>query len=1634
MIWSWGYGGSHQIGDGRTSGDLSRHRPVRVTEPGFARKVATPYATGTNPGQHPWPVTVGFTSYTAAAAIHYTTDATEPTTGSPLYSAPFPVAQDTTFKVKAFKSGLAASNTETLAYTILAATPTFTPGGGTYTTPQNVTISTSSPGAVVRYTTDGTSPTAASTAFTAPLAVSVNTNFKAKAFHPSMVVSSEAYANYNFNFPAGSAPVFTPGAGTHVGSVTVTISGPAGATFRYTTDGSEPTAASPAYSAPLAFSATTTLKAKSYQTGQAPSATTSGAYTIELTAPTLSPSGGAITAGQAVTLNHADPGATIRYTINGVDPGPTDASTTPGSSVTILANVTLKARAYKTGNAPSAVVSGTFTISGTAGAAGAITAGYAHTLVAKPDGTVWAWGRNVWGKLGDGSSTDRLSPVPISSLSGITGLGAGFNHSVARKSDGTPWTTGYNSAGQLGNGTNNNQSTFTGLAKPGGVDVIAVAAGDNHTLALGSDGRVWAWGLNSYGQLGNGNNTTQYAPVPVSGLTSVQAIAAGDDFSVALTSTGAVWAWGYNTEGALGNGGTTHSNVPVQVTTVSTTNLGGVVAIAAGQRHALARKSDGTVWSWGMNSEGQLGSGAIGSPRTRADQVVQLSQVRAIGAGRQHSLAVKEDGSVWAWGSGGHGQLGNNSGATQPAPVQAIGISGIDSVAGGGLFSVALGLDGSVWSWGGNQWGELGDGTTVGRSTPGRVADPGFTWRVATPSFNPWQGGLSAPQDITLACATSGASIHYTTNGADPTPADPSVPSGGTVWVDVSITLKARAYKPDWTPSAVNSIAYEMTLPAPTFTPAQGTYHVPRDVTITHAIPGAIIRYTTNGSPVLPTSPSLVSGGSIFAAQTTTVKAGLFRSSTMGVGGGGGGGGVAVGPTGQAIYTMKAGQPAHILAGGGGGGTPVSIGASSVTPGASIWAARGASPLGSSTESGPSGAVFGISKSTTLRTRARRAGLWLPSDPQSSSHFIFRGPASTPGFSLGPVTSAGRFLSMSSPTTGSVVRYTLDGTEPSFRSLRYHGPVRVWPNQTFRARAFGVDYAPSTVTPAFPTGSWGLGESGDPAEPPTFEPPGGSYATTRAVTLTSATPDATMHYTTDGSDPTTSSSTVPSGGVVTVTRGLPLKAIAVASGTSASRVTRADYRITGAVVVGIWDSYNNKQSAMALKTDGTVWGWGHNAYGELGIGAGGVQNAPVQVPGLNARAITLGQSHGLAVKSDGTVWSWGQNNQGQLGDGTTTAHLTPAIVPGLSQAVAVAAGVWTSYALTSDGQVYSWGYNGHGQLGNAGATQYRPTPAALGLTDVVAIAAGSSHALALRKDGTVWAWGYNWHGSIGDGTVFTTRPTPVQVSGLTGVTAISAGGLQSLAIKSDGQRNGQVWAWGYNENNTLGDDLGVDQPVPVHVLDDARWVGAADNQVSFYLKAGVGGVSAVWGSGNHRANQVLTSGASSTAIPTPVLHGSVVSVAGGYWHIVALRTDGTLRHWTNAAVNGFALGDAAWANTDHDGDGLRTAQEWDIETDPWNADSNGDGILDGAAVSMGADPMATDVDADGLANVLERSMGTDPYRADTDGDGHPDGADAYPLDPTRWEGPPPNGGDTTAPLVTLTEPTSATLVSVVPAP
>ncbi len=340
-----------------------------------------------------------------------------------------------------------------------------------------------------------------------------------------------------------------------------------------------------------------------------------------------------------------------------------------------------------------------------------VSAGGSYSLALKYDGTVWAWGWNYDGRLGDGITIDRDMPVQVSQLKDVIAVSAGGTHALAVKDDGTVWAWGANVYGELGDGTTNDRYTPVRVAEL--TDVIAVSSGGGHSLALKGDGTVWCWGYNFWGQLGDGTTTSRSTPVQVIGLTGVIAVSAGSFYSMALKDDGTVWAWGNNFWGVLGDGSAggnwsefnegIDKKMPVQVV-----GLNDIVALSTGS-YSLALKSDGTVWAWGMNDFGQLGDGTTVYRQTPV-QVLGLTDVKAVNQG----LALKGDGTVWGWGWNHFGQLGDATTRDSHIPVQVSGLADVVAISGSEVHSLALESDGTVWAWGYNYEGQLGDGTSGG--------------------------------------------------------------------------------------------------------------------------------------------------------------------------------------------------------------------------------------------------------------------------------------------------------------------------------------------------------------------------------------------------------------------------------------------------------------------------------------------------------------------------------------------------------------------------------------------------------------------------------------------------------------------------------------------------------------------------------------------------------------------------------------------------------------------------------------------------------------------------------------------------------------------------------------------------------
>jgi alpha-tubulin suppressor-like RCC1 family protein len=345
-----------------------------------------------------------------------------------------------------------------------------------------------------------------------------------------------------------------------------------------------------------------------------------------------------------------------------------------------------------------------------------ISASGSHSLALKSDGTMLSWGNDNYGQLGDGTiGPNNPTPSAVLGASNIVAIAAGGAHSLALKSDGTMLSWGNDNYGQLGDSTIDPNNP-TPSAVLGASNIVAIAAGGVHSLALKSDGTILSWGRDDLGQLGDGTvDPSNPTPSAVLGATNIVGIVAGGAHSLALKSDGTMLSWGYNVYGQLGNG-TAGGNNPTPSAVLGATNIVGIVA---GGVHSLALKSDGTMLSWGSNSSVQLGDGTAGPNNPTPSAVLGATNIVGIAAGSDHSLALKSDGTILSWGYDNYGQLGDGTAFPgNPTPSAVLGATNIVGIAAGFGHSLALKSDGTMLSWGYDASGQLGDGTVGPDANP----------------------------------------------------------------------------------------------------------------------------------------------------------------------------------------------------------------------------------------------------------------------------------------------------------------------------------------------------------------------------------------------------------------------------------------------------------------------------------------------------------------------------------------------------------------------------------------------------------------------------------------------------------------------------------------------------------------------------------------------------------------------------------------------------------------------------------------------------------------------------------------------------------------------------------------------------
>jgi len=987
--------------------------------------------------------------------------------------------------------------------------------------------------------------------------------------------------------------------------------------------------------------------------------------------------------------------------------------------------------------------------------------GASHSLAIASDHTVWAWGLNTSGQLGDGTAQIRATPVQVADtissvltvssvvvtsattitvtttgnhnlapnhrivMAGWTGTGINGTFLIATVPNNTSFTyttsgasgtptggtataylpsvllpfnpslTGYGSitgsgttvtvttsanylhglttgqkvvmAGWTGTGGNFNgtyeitvtsTSTFTyaatGTGTPTGgtiivnggtgalSNVIDVAAGTTHSVALKADGTVWAWGPGSTNQLGNNVLLASYSPlqVQVSGgaaLTNVTAISAGTNFSLARKSDGTLWAWGLGTSGQLGDGTTISKNYAVQVSGGLLTNVSN--NISAGDTHALAVKADGTLWAWGNDASGQLGDGGYAS-RSTPYQV--LSNANQASAGNGYSAMTTTGNTVKVWGMDLYLQFGiTEEYKTTPTPVYNFENTPVLDISGGTSTSSIVKLDRTAWATGVNGSGQLG----VHLPTSS-VTGNGSLVTVTTT----FPHGLVNFTQVTMSGCTGGSGTWNVT---------PFVTVTGANTFTYAATGNGTATGCTVIPTEEN-----------TFTQIRGVNDVGFLTNVSKVRMGSYCGLVLNNDQTVYGLGQNVYGqlgdGTVTIRTTPVYKVADVVSKSLNIN--------TVTVTSATVITVT------------------TTGNHNIQPASRV------------TMSGWTGA--GVNGTFLVQTTA------------STNTFTY--------------TTSGA----SGPATGG----TATVEQPSVQLL----------TSNVAGNGTTVTVNTNTAIPNFSTGNkvqvvmggWSGGS--------------GNWNGTYEVTGTGTN---SFTYTATGNGTATGGTAILNGGT-----GALSGVIDIAAGTTTAA------------------------TSIAVKSDGTVWTWGANTYGELGNGLFTTMaqtSFPTQVltsagtPLTGIIAVSSALYNMLALKSDGTVWAWGNNTYGQIGDGTIGVQRNFAVkVLNLTNVVNINTAYLSSFAVKGDGTIWAWGYNGAFGLGD-GTTSSKNFPVqVVGINNAIKVVSAPANPVpiyALKSDGTVWAWGAGNYGQFGDGESGYYRLLPTKIPGLSHVVNIAVG-------------------------------------------------------------------------------------------------------------------------------------------------------------------------------------------------------------------------------------------------------------------
>lgn len=1204
-----------------------------------------------------------------------------------------------------------------------------------------------------------------------------------------------------------------------------------------------------------------------------------------------------------------------------------------------------------------------------------IAAGQSHSCAVTGAGGVKCWGHGLWGALGDGTNQDRNAPVEVVGLpEPMIDVAAGSYSTCAIGASGSLWCWGYNASGQLGNGTTAASSVpvaVTGL--DGGVKAVALGYGEaflgqpaseSHACAVSASGGLACWGANAHGQLGDGTTSDGAMAKNVGALASdvVGDVALGNGRTCALLANRKAKCWGDNATGALGDGTYQPSTLPVAVAELGV----GVTAIATGFGTTCAVTTLGEARCWGLNNFGQLGDATTAS-RIRPAPVVGLGYVRgSLAAGEALSCAVTAGGSARCWGRGDSGQIGDGDHTSRPSAVAVAGLShdvaAIDSAT---KHACAVDVAGQAFCWGENSFGQLGDGTLASHATPGAVTS--LVADVAQLALG-WMHTCALTSVGAVKCwgANDRGQLGDGTTSPRPTAGDVVGLSAGVVAIaaDAKSTcaLTAAGEVKCWGDNANGQLGDGTTQDRLVPVTVEGIGDI-QSVTVAMlhacalAVDGGVYCWGdnqvgqlgdgTSGDSLTPIAvvglPDDVVGIDASGGHTCA----LTRTGEVSCWGWNAAGQLGDGTrTDRAVPVAPSGLPVGATAiSAGGGHTCAAIDGGAVR----CWGGNVFGSLGDGTQ---------LDRLTPVVVRG------LTADAQSLSagenHTCLVTPSGTVrcwgGNAFGqlgvgtqlwmsdvPVDVAGTAAEMTRVSAGSTFSCALDEG----------GVVRCWGDNESGQLGDGTTVdrpEPADVSNlanlqiAVTTGEahacalrvsgdvkcWGGNADGQLGDGTTIDRPVPQSLFPSGIVAIDAGRRHTCALTSDGGvkcwgsndrgqlgDGTTANKGYPadvaglSSGVLAISAGaLNTCALTqdarvkcwgensfggVGDGTIVDRLVPTEVSgVSDVRAISVGDGH-----ACALTDEDRVRCWGFNVRSQVGDGTTGDRLVAVDVVGLEepVTAISAGGNHTCAAGASGGIRCWGFNFSGQLGDGSTTVRWTPVQVVDVgdrTRFAQVSAGGRHACAIAEDGRLDCWGANDFLQVGDGTSNRRASTVGVPGLDRGVAdVATGGDHTCTVTDAGAVFCWGRNSDGQVGDGTTVN-RAGLVPVHGLaSGIVALAAGGLHSCALRS----TGAVLCWGRNSSGQLGDSSGVNRLTPSSIVGLGSSVVAIAAGASHTCALTTGGAVYCWGLNNF--GQVGDGTTVDKLAPVPVagLNSGVVAIAAGALHTCALTNAGEAKCW-----------------------------------------------------------------------------------------------------------------------------------------